>query len=46
METKMEDGVHMAMPNDVHVVLRVLLSGRTDDFHMHTSYSRRRVEYG
>ena len=36
----MEDGVFVAMPDDVHVILRVLLPSRVDDLCMHATHKR------
>ena len=42
----MEDGVFVAMPDDVHVILRVLLSRRFDRLCVHATHPRARVERG
>ncbi len=39
METKVEDGFHLAVPNNVYVLLRLLLSRWIDALCMHTAHS-------
>lgn len=41
----MEDGVHMAMPYDVHVIFSHFLLGRIDDPCVHTADTRGELEY-
>ena len=36
----MEDGVYVAVPHNVHVILRVLFLGGAYDLRMHTTYKK------
>ena len=46
METEVENGLYMAVPVHVLVVLCLLLSSRIDARGVHAAYSRGGVEYG